>query len=102
MIMKATSIVMLVTSLWFVIFGILVLTKNKVGEKIRIAAANARDKEGYIKFNGRFNIIVGSLGVLIGIADIFAKENSKVTLIAFVVVMMGSSFVQSMLSNKYR
>ncbi|MBU5592450.1 hypothetical protein KQI89_11855 [Clostridium sp. MSJ-4] len=99
--MKATTVVMLVASIWFIVFGILILASKGFKEKMVLSIKNAKDKEGYIRFNALYNIIIGILGIIIGIANqVVTKDN--ITLIIFIVVMLGASIIQGNMGKKYR
>ncbi|MBU3194481.1 hypothetical protein [Clostridium algidicarnis] len=98
--MKATTVVMFVTSIFFIIFGIIVLSNKKFREKMISSTKNIRDKEGYIRFNAKYNIIIGSLGLIVAVVDNFISEG-KITLVMFIGVMLGASLMQSMKVKKY-
>lgn len=98
--MKSTTVVMFTTSTFFIIFGMLVLSNKKFREKMTSSTKNIRDKEGYIKFNAKYNIIIGSLGLIVGVVDNFTSK-SKLTLIMFIGVMLGASLIQSTKVKRY-
>lgn len=98
--MKATTIVMFVTSIFFIIFGMLILINKDFRGKMTKSTRNIRDKEGYMRFNAKYNIIIGSLGVIVAIIDNFIVNN-KITLIMFIGVMLGASLIQSTKVKRY-
>ncbi len=100
--MKATTIVMFVASLWFLVIGCLVLFNKSVKDKMESSIRNASDKSGYLRFNGMFNLVIGVIGIIIAIADYFVKDSAKSTLIIFIVVMLASSLLQASLGKRYK
>ncbi len=99
--MKGTTIVMILASLWLVIFGILVL-RGKAVEKVVLKHKDAiKDMEGYVKFNGIFYVTMGIVGVVLSIIDYVLKDNS-VTTIAFIIFMFVAALIQGIMGKKYK
>ncbi|SFD43161.1 hypothetical protein [Clostridium uliginosum] len=99
--MKSTTIVMFIASGWFLAIGAFIMLNKKFKMKM-INNTQAKDKEKFVEFNGKFNLILGTIGIIIGALNCFLKNNDNVFLGIFVVVMLASSIIQAKLSKKYK
>ncbi len=99
--MSGSTLIILLASLWFIIFGLLILYNKKV-RNIMETGSRVTNKEAYVKFNGKFNLILGVIGLLLGALDYFIKGYTLVFVIIFIIMMFGASVLQSLSAKKYR
>lgn len=99
--MTGSTLIILLASLWFIIFGLLI-TYNKKVREILVTGSRVTNKEAYVKFNGIFNIILGILGLVLGVLDYFIKGYTLVFVVIFIVMMFSASLLQSLSAKKYK
>ncbi len=99
--MSGSTFIILIASLWFIIYGFMMF-KSKVMRDIIGEGAKVKDKEGFLIANGKFNIIVGILGIILGVIDIFIYGYSIVFVIIFVIMMFVATFSQRIIGNKFK
>jgi uncharacterized membrane protein len=97
--MKLTTIIIEVASIIYIIFGLLVLFSK--GLRKNVERSNAKDMNGYIAFNGKFNLVLGIIGVFIGLLDYFFPSLTKVWIGLFLIIMLGSSVIQAKVSRQF-
>ncbi|MBK1810290.1 hypothetical protein JHL18_06545 [Clostridium sp. YIM B02505] len=97
--MKLTTIIIEIASIVYIIFGVLVLFSK--GLRKNVERSNAKDINGYIAFNGKFNLILGIIGVVIGGLDYFLPSLTKVWIGVFLVIMIFSSVIQGKMSKRF-
>ncbi|GFZ33702.1 hypothetical protein CSC2_42280 [Clostridium zeae] len=97
--MKLTTIIIEIASIVYIIFGVLVLFSK--GLRKNVERSNAKDINGYIAFNGKFNLILGIIGVVIGGLDYFFPSLTKVWIGVFLLIMLSSSIIQAKMSKKF-
>ncbi|GIM28301.1 hypothetical protein CPJCM30710_09670 [Clostridium polyendosporum] len=98
--MRTTTLVLEVASILYMIFGIVLAFGKGLAQKLE-KRSNLKDSKGYVKFIGRFNIILGIVGVVLGILDFAFPNLTKVWIITFLIIMMSSSLIQNKLTKKY-
>lgn len=99
--MSGTTIIMGVASIGFVIMG-LVMLKNKKLKEILISSNMYKDTEKYINFNGKFNISVGIVGLVLMILDYLLEDKSNYIVIIFILIMLIATIAQKIVGKKYK
>lgn len=99
--MSGSTLIILLASLWFIIFGFLILYSKKVREILE-TGSRVTNKEAYVKFNGMFNIILGITGLVLGALDYFIKGYTLVFVVIFIVMMFSASLLQAFSAKKYK
>lgn len=99
--MKTTTIIMIVASLWFIVFGVLAFLNRGLSGRMKAYLSGVKDKEAYLKFNGIFNIFTGLIGIILGIVDYFLKNNIIAVLI-FIFLIVLAAPIQGILGRKFR
>ncbi|WP_040213653.1 hypothetical protein [Clostridium polynesiense] len=99
--MAGSTLIILLGSLWFLTFGILILKSKKVQDILQ-TGSSIKDKEGYFKSNGTFNIVLGVSGLILGAADFFIKKYTLVFVIIFIIMMFSASIIQAQITKKYK
>lgn len=98
--MRKTTLILEVASILYMIFGIVLAFGKGLGKKLE-KRSNFKDSEGYVKFIGRFNIILGIIGIILGMLDFIFPNLTNIWIITFLIVMTGSSLIQNKLVKKY-
>lgn len=99
--MKGATIVMAVASAWLIIFGILILKGKAIDKAIDKHREEIKDLKNYMKFNGMFYIVMGSIGIVLTLINYIIGGSNVVTII-FIVIMLISGFIQGFMSKKYK
>lgn len=99
--LKTTTIIIIVASLWFIVFGVLTFLNKGLSGRMKAFLSGVKDKEAYLKFNGIFNIFTGLIGIILGIADYFLKDNIIAVLI-FIFLIVLAAPLQAILGKKFR
>lgn len=98
--MRSVTIVMALASAWLVIFGILIL-KGAMDKAVDKHKDEIKDLKSYMKFNGIFYIVMGIIGLLLTLVEYFTGGNNSIVII-FIVLMIGSGFIQGFMGKKYK
>ncbi|GAB6168532.1 hypothetical protein JCM1393_09920 [Clostridium carnis] len=99
--MRASTIVMIVASIGFILMGLAILKSKKIKKTLENSSAYS-DLEKFIAFNGNFNVVVGLIGLVLGILDFFLEDKSKYIVIIFIIIMVASSIIQNKKGKSYR
>ncbi|ATD54045.1 hypothetical protein [Clostridium chauvoei] len=99
--MRGSTIVMIVASIGFILIGLVILSSKKI-RKLMSEVQIYTDTNKFISFNGKFNIIVGLAGLLLGGLDYMFEEQSKYIVVIFIIVMVTASLLQNKLGKKYK
>ena len=99
--MSYTTKVILIASIGFIIMGITYLKNEKIKKTLRESGLY-KDADGFIKFNGIFNISIGFIGILFGISDYFFWEYSRKIVIIFAGLIIFVSIIQNIYSKRYK
>ena len=98
--MDGISIIIIAASIGFIIIGLIMLKSKKLKEILTISNMY-KDVEKYINFNGKFNILIGAIGIGLGIINTLLEEKSNYIVIAFVVTILFSTIIQKIVKNKH-
>ncbi|WP_300382205.1 hypothetical protein [Clostridium sp.] len=93
--------VIIIASIGFIIMGITYLKSQKIKNSLKESELY-KDSDRFIKFNGIFNISIGSIGILVGIINNFIPESSRIIAIIFSGVIIILSIIQNVYSKKYK
>lgn len=99
--MRSVTIVMALASAWLVIFGILILKGKAMDKAVDKHKDEINDLKSYMKFNGIFYIVMGIIGLLLTLVEYFTGGNNSIVII-FIVLMIGSGFIQGFMGKKYK
>lgn len=99
--MSGTNIILMVISICFIILGVGILYNKKVSS-IMEESSGTDNTMKYIKFNAKFNIGLGAIGVVLGIINIFLSQYSKQILMVYVVMMIVAAPLQKILNKRYK
>lgn len=99
--MRATTIIMTVASIGFIIIALSVLKSKKLRNVLEQSNVYS-DSNKMLKFNGFFNLSIGIIGLILSTLDYFFYEKSKIIVIIFIVVTILGSLIQSIMGKKYR
>ena len=99
--MRGSTIVIILGSIGFILMGLLSL-KSKKTKKLLSNSGVYSDIDKFMKANGIFNMSIGALGVILGIADYILPNQSKYIVILFIVIVSISSLIQSKSLKRYR
>ncbi|MBU5454684.1 hypothetical protein [Caproiciproducens sp. MSJ-32] len=94
--MKATTIVILLSSIGFLIIGLIYLKSKKIRKSFEESMIY-KNVDKYIKINALLNLILGILGILIGIADYFSIFESNYIVILFIVLILIQTIAQKVI-----
>lgn len=99
--MSYTTKIIFIASIGFIIMGVTYLKSEKVKKSLRNSGLY-KDADGFIKFNGVFNISIGFIGVLVGVSDYFFSEISRqiVTIFGGLIILL--TIIQNMYSKRYK
>lgn len=93
--------VIFVASVGFMIMGVTYLKNEKIKKSLRESGLY-KDADGFIKFNGIFNISIGLIGILVGISNYFFPEVSKKIVTVFAGLIIFVSIIQNIYSKRYK
>ena len=99
--MNYTTKVILIASIGFIIMGVTYLKNEKIKKSLRESGLY-KDADGFIKFNGIFNISIGLIGILVGISDYFFPEASRKIVTIFAGLIIFVSIIQTIYSKRYK
>ena len=99
--MSYTTKVILIASIGFIIMGVTYLKNEKIKKSLRESGLY-KDADGFIKFNGIFNISVGLIGILVGISNYFFSEFSRRIVTVFAGLIIFVSIIQNIYSKRYK
>ncbi|MGL5380369.1 hypothetical protein [Clostridium sp.] len=99
--MRATTIIMAIASIGFIIIALGVLKSKKLRNVLEQSNVYS-DSSKMLKFNGIFNLSIGIIGLILSVLDYFFYEKSKIIVIIFIVVTILGSLIQSIMGKKYR
>ena len=99
--MRSVTIVMALASAWLIIFGALILKGKAMDKAIDKRKEEIKDLKNYMKFNGIFYIIMGIIGIILTLIEYF-MGGSNTIIIIFIVIMIGSGFIQGFMGKKYK
>lgn len=99
--MNVTTIIMGFASIGFIIMGFIMLKSKKLKE-ILIISSMYKDTEKYICFNGKFNISVGIIGLVLIILDYLLDQKSNYIVIIFILFMLMATVAQKVAGKKYK
>lgn len=99
--MNYTTKVIIIASIGFIIMGVTYLKNEKIKKSLRESGLY-KDADGFIRFNGIFNISIGLVGILVGISDYFFSEFSRKIVTVFAGLIIFLSIIQNIYSKKYK
>jgi hypothetical protein len=99
--MNYTTKVIIIASIGFIIMGVTYLKSEKIKKSLRESGLY-KDADGFIKFNGIFNISIGLIGILVGISDYFFSEVSRRIVTVFAGLIIFVSIIQNIYSKRYK
>ncbi|ASW44283.1 hypothetical protein [Clostridium isatidis] len=99
--MKGTTIVILLSSIGFIIIGLVYLRSKGIRKSFEESNIY-KNTDKYIKINGLSNLILGMLGILIGIIDYFSIFTSKYIVILFIALILVQSIIHKIISKNNR
>lgn len=99
--MRITSIIMLLASIGFILMGIIILKSKKL-RGFLINSYAYKDPDKFISMNGRSNIGIGIVGLILSGLDYLFTDKSKYIVIIFILVISVLSFIQGQMGKKYR
>lgn len=99
--MRSVTIVMALASAWLVIFGFLILKGKAMDKAVDKHKDEIKDLKSYMKFNGIFYIVMGIVGLLLTLVEYFTGGSNAIVII-FIVLMIGSGFIQGFMGKKYK
>ncbi|SHK59608.1 hypothetical protein SAMN02745163_04092 [Clostridium cavendishii DSM 21758] len=97
----ATTIVLLIPSIFMILLGIMLLLNKSTIEKFK-EGTKYSNKQEYVAFNAKFNLIMGFIGLGLVILNIFLSQYKDIIVIAYIVLMFLASILQRILNKKYR
>ena len=99
--MDGITIIIILGSLGFITMGLVMLNNKKLRE-ILTSSNIYKDTDKYINFNGKFNIFIGVIGLVLGVIAYFLGNNSKYIIYFFIAIMLISTIVQKLVVKKYK
>lgn len=99
--MRASTSVILVASIGFILMGVIVLKSKKI-KKILDDTQLYNDTKKFIGINSKTNISIGIIGLILGMLDYFFIQWSKYIVLLFIIIMAILLFVQSKIGKQYR
>ncbi|NLL31226.1 MAG: hypothetical protein GX258_09355 [Clostridiales bacterium] len=99
--MKGTTVVILLSSIGFIVIGLIYLRSKKIRKSFEESNIY-KDTDKYIRINGLSNLILGMLGILIGIIDYFGIFQSNYVIILFITLILIQSIIQRAISKSNR
>lgn len=94
------TLILFFCSLGFWVMGCGLLFSNKMKEKF-MPQIKAKDKDEYIKFNGRYNIILGVITTSLSAVSFLLPEYKVYVAIVYVIFIFASASFQVKLGQKY-
>ena len=61
-----------------------------------------KDSEKFMKYNGIFNLVIGSTGLILGLLDIFLLDKSRILIVLYIIMIVAVSVIQKIILKKYR
>ena len=58
--------------------------------------------EKFMKYNGIFNLVIGSTGLILGLLDIFLLDKSRILIVLYIIMIVAVSVIQKIILKKYR
>lgn len=99
--MDVTTIIIIVASIGFIIMGFVMLNSKKL--KDILSSSNIyKDTEKYVNFNGKFNILMGIVGIGLGILNYLLSEKSNYIVISFIATILILTTLQKIIGKKYK
>ncbi len=99
--MKSTTLIMIIGGLCFLGTGLFTYFSKGIKKKMR-ELDNVKNKEEYMNFTSKYNIILGLIGILLGALELFMPNQGNLFVIIFIVCMFVASIIQYKVSKKYR
>lgn len=99
--MSVTTIIMILASVGFIIMGLVMLKSKKLKEILAISNMY-NDTEKYINFNGKLNMLMGIIGLILGIMDYILNQQSNYIVIVFIISLLVIIIVQKVVGKKYK
>ena len=83
--MKITSVVLILGSLGFIFMGLVSLLSKKMQVYFKESGVY-KDSEKFMKYNGIFNLVIGSTGLILGLLDIFLLDKSRILIVLYIIM----------------
>lgn len=99
--MKSTTLVIVIGSLGFIVIGLVYLLNKSIKEYFRVSGIY-KDVDKFMNYNGKYNLVIGTIGLILGIVDNYFVESSKYTIIVYILVIFIFSIIQKMIIKKYK
>lgn len=99
--MNGATIIIIFASVGFIVMGLAMLKSEKL-ENILILSNMYKDTKKYIKFNGKFNVGIGVIGLMVALINYFIGQESSYIVIVFIAIMLFATIIQKILGKKYK
>ena len=99
--MDVTTIIIIAASIGFIVMGLVMLNSKKLKD-ILSSSSMYKDTEKYVKINSKFNILMGTIGIGLGILNYLLSEKSNYIVIAFIATILVLTTVQKVIGKKYK
>lgn len=99
--MNGATIIIIFASIGFILMG-LVMLKSKKLKDILITSNMYKDTDKYIKFNGKFNVSIGAIGLVVALINYLIGQESSYVVIVFIAIMLLATITQKIVGKKYK
>ena len=99
--MKSTTLVILLGSLGFIVFGLISLLSKKIKSYFKESGVY-KDTDKFMYYNGVFNLSIGVIGIILGICDIVMLEKSKYIIVIYILFIFILTIIQNKFLKKYK